>query len=52
MLKKYYNHVAHRDEDKKKDAGDKGRDDEFPPVENAFFIFGLHCLPAGHRTQP
>src|SRR6185437_15260652 len=24
--------VAHRDEDKKKDAGDKGGDDEFPPV--------------------
>ena len=24
MLKKYYNRVAHRDEDKKKDAGDKG----------------------------
>ena len=40
MLKKYYNRVAHRDEDKKKDAGDKGGDDEFPPVENAFFIFG------------
>ena len=38
MLKKYYNRVAHRDEDKKKDAGDKGGDDEFPPVENAFFI--------------
>ena len=31
MLKKYYNRVAHRDEDKK-DAGDKGGDDEFPPV--------------------
>ena len=30
MLKKYYNRVAHRDEDKKKDAGDKGGDDEFP----------------------
>jgi len=40
MLKKYYNRVAHRDEDKKKDAGDKDGDDEFPPVENAFFIFG------------
>ena len=40
MLKKYYNHIAHRDEDKKKDTGDKGGDDEFPPVENAFFIFG------------
>ena len=40
MLKKYYNRIAHRDEDKKKDAGDKGGDDEFPPVENAFFIFG------------
>ena len=36
MLKKYYNRVAHRDEDKKKDAGDNGGDDEFPPVENAF----------------
>ena len=31
MFKKYYNRVAHRDEDKKKDAGDKGGDDEFPP---------------------
>src|SRR6185437_2702190 len=40
MLKKYYNRVANRDEDKKKDAGDKGGDGEFPPVENAFFIFG------------
>src|SRR6185437_5348039 len=30
----------HRDEDKKKDAGDKGGDDEFPPVENVFCIFG------------
>ena len=40
MLKKYYNRIAHRDEDKKKDAGDKDGDDEFPPVENAFFIFG------------
>ena len=30
MLKKYYNRVAHRDEDKTKDAGDKGGDDEFP----------------------
>ena len=47
MLKKYYNRVAHRDEDKKKDAGDKGGDDEFPPVEmtsspggERLFIFG------------
>ena len=24
MLKKYYNRITHRDEDKKKDAGDKG----------------------------
>ena len=40
MLHKYYNHVAHRDEGKKKDAGDKGGDGEFPSVENAFFIFG------------
>src|SRR4029079_17818127 len=30
MLKKYYNRVAHRDEDRKKDAGDKGGDNEFP----------------------
>ena len=43
MLKKYYNRIAHRDEDKKKDAGDKGGDDEFPPVENAFFIFGAQA---------
>ena len=39
MLRKYYNRVAHRDDDKKKDAGDKG-DDGFPSVENAFFILG------------
>ena len=39
MLRKYYNHIAHHDEDKNKDTGDKGGDDEFPPVENAFFIF-------------
>jgi len=32
MLMKYYNRVAHRDEDKKKDASDKGGDDEFSPV--------------------
>ena len=32
MLRKYYNRVAHRDEDKKKDTGDKGGDDEFPLV--------------------
>ena len=29
----------HSNEDKKKEAGDKGGDDEFPLVENAFFIF-------------
>jgi hypothetical protein len=40
MLRKYYNHVAHRDEDKKKDADDKGGDGKFPSVENVFFIFG------------
>ena len=40
MLRKYYNHVTHHDEDKKKDVGDKGGDDEFPSVENAFYIFG------------
>jgi len=40
MLRKYYNRVTHRDEDKKKDAGDKGGEDESPTVENAFFIFG------------
>ena len=40
MLRKYYNRIAHRDEDKKKDAGDKDSDGEFPSVENAFFIFG------------
>ncbi|XP_039797910.1 uncharacterized protein LOC120662929 [Panicum virgatum] len=38
MLRKYYNHVAHRDEDKK-DADDKGGDGKFPSVENVFFIF-------------
>ena len=40
MLRKYYNRVAHRDEDKKKDANDKGGDSKFPSVENVFFIFG------------
>ena len=30
MLRKYYNRIAHRDEDKKEEAGDKGGDDEFP----------------------
>ena len=40
MLHKYYNRVTHRDEDKKKDTDDKGGDDEFPSVENVFFIFG------------
>ncbi|XP_039818689.1 uncharacterized protein LOC120681242 [Panicum virgatum] len=40
MLHKYNNRVVNYDEDKKKDAGDKGGDDEFPSVENAFFIFG------------
>jgi hypothetical protein len=39
MLRKYYNHVTRKDEDKKKDADDKGGDG-FPSVENAFFIFG------------
>ena len=39
MLWKYYNRMTHRDEDKKKDAGDKGGDDEFPSVKNTFFIF-------------
>ena len=39
MHRKYYNRVAHLDEDKKKDADDKGGDG-FPAVENAFFIFG------------
>jgi hypothetical protein len=40
MLRKYYKCIAHRDEDKKKDADDKSGDDEFPSMENAFFIFG------------
>ena len=40
MLRKYYNCVTHRDEDKEKDVDDKGGDGEFPSVENAFFIFG------------
>jgi hypothetical protein len=39
MLRKYYNRVARRDEDPKKDADDKGGDDKFPSVENVFFIF-------------
>ena len=40
MLRKYYSRITNRGEDKKKDAGDKGGDGEFPSVENAFFIFG------------
>ena len=40
MLRKYYNRILNRDEYKKKDASDKDGNDEFPPVENAFFIFG------------
>ena len=40
MLRKYYNCVANRDEDNKKNASDKGGDGELPLVENAFFIFG------------
>ena len=40
MLQKYYNHVANRDEDKKKDTNDKGGYVEFPSLEIAFFIFG------------
>ena len=40
MLRKYYNRVAHRDEDKKKDTDDKGGGGKFPSVENIFFIFG------------
>ena len=40
MLRKYYNRVAHRDEDKKKDANDKGGDSKFPSLQNVFFIFG------------
>ena len=30
MLRKYYNRIAHHDEGKKKNADDKGGDDEFP----------------------
>ena len=40
MLRKYNSRVAHRNEDKKKDADDKGGDSKFPSVENVFFIFG------------
>ena len=39
MLRKYNSRVAHRNEDKKKDADDKGGDSKFPSVENVFFIF-------------
>ena len=39
MLRKYFNRLGHKDESKKKDAGDKG-DDGYPSVENVFFIFG------------
>ena len=40
MLRKYYNRIAHRDKDKKKDADDMGGYGKFPSVENTFFIFG------------
>ena len=40
MLRKYYNRITHRNEDKKKDANVKGGDGGFPSMENAFFIFG------------
>jgi len=39
MLRKYYNCIARRDEEPKKDADNKGGD-KFPLVENVFFIFG------------
>src|SRR4029079_8101795 len=40
MPQKHYTCVARHDDARKKDAGDKGGDNEAPPVENAFFIFG------------
>ena len=40
MLRKYFNRLGRKDEAKKeKDEEDKGGDD-FPSVENVFFIFG------------
>ena len=39
MFCKYFNRLGRKDEDKKKDVGDKD-DDGFPSVENVFFTFG------------
>ena len=39
MLRKYYNHVAVKDDNIKRDADDEG-DGGFPRVENIFLIFG------------
>ena len=39
MLRRYFNRLGPKDEDKKKDTGDKGGDG-YPSVENVFFIFG------------
>jgi hypothetical protein len=38
MLRRYFNSFGPKDEDKKKDAGDKSGDC-YPSVENVFFIF-------------
>jgi hypothetical protein len=38
MLKKYYNHVALKEDEAKKDDGDGGAGG-FPAVENVFLIF-------------
>jgi len=39
MLRKYFNRLVRKDDDKKKDAEDKGGDG-YPLVDNVFFIFG------------
>jgi hypothetical protein len=39
MLKKYYSHVATKEDEAKKDGGDGGAGG-FPTVENIFLIFG------------
>jgi hypothetical protein len=39
MLRKYYSHVAAKEDEAKKDGGDEGAG-SFPAVENVFLIFG------------
>jgi hypothetical protein len=39
MLRKYYNHVVAKEDEAKKDGGDRGAGG-FPTMENVFLIFG------------